>query len=633
VDRRWAAALALSITLLAVYSPVLRFDYLYHDDWLFFKTVKTSCAASPLYRYTQIRGSLLTPYLHCALFRSFDTIETAWVARSTVVGGILVFALVQLAFFRAIGLGWLAAGPLAFGTSVLPGVLAAGFWITAGATMFSLVPSACAALLTAFSLRPDVGPVRRTAFLVMASGLVLACLFMSQIAAMYFWALTAAMLATNLSREPSKAVRSLVSYVLVGAIPMAAYFIWFRHISGFAALLRAEDPMRGTLFADLAGTATWYITSALPLASSLWLVDLPLPLEVVVLGVFWLAALTCAARAARMAARRADRTGTMLAAAYPVLLAGLCILAFLPSLVTQFRVPVYRNLIPLSALMFLTGAIHLGENLRAGEWPTPVRGWIAGVFVIGLFVLTELSLAGRMVIPAAHEYSFVRSTLRDARPSGRPIDAVHVILPRSRSGLSTDEIDALTSQFFQDIRPMIEAVQRELGLNLWVTLHPRSENFRRADAVTLDFGALATTLLSKAALGQDANVLPIPLWAYGSRYYLFSFQGLIYGVSWRPGYAKWQDAIGPSPRVVPGATVDDVIRRLPPDDTIDPQPNLLHSVRAYNLVSYRGRIYAIPQGLGDVGEVDWHSGRVASLPGVFVDRTVEAALRRLAAVE
>lgn len=574
---RWFAGLVLGIVLLSVYYPVLTFEYLFHDDWLSIHARKSTCDTFPMYRYIQLRGTPLGPYVHCGLFRLFQTIDAAGLARLAIIGGIVAFAFLQTIYFQLVGIKKIAAISLAIGTSVLPGMLVAAYWITAGGGVFVLLPSATAALLTAAALQPGTGVTRRAAFLVGACGLELTSLLMSQVSAMYFWTLTAVMLATALSRDGRTAVRSLAVYGLVGGAPMAGYFIWYKYVSGLVPLLQAEDPLRGTMFSDLAGNAKWFFDAALPRASLLWFFDLSRGFGVAALVVFVLSLLLFSARMCWMAWRREDRTGSVLCAAYPLLIVGLGIAAFLPMLVTAFHLAVFRSMVSLSALMFLTGAIHLGVLLRAERWPPVIRICVAAGFVLGLCVVAGNSLIIRMVLPAAAEYSYVRSSLWDAAQSGRVANRVHVVVPRRTGTGTTDEMDNLSVQFPQDVEPMVQSIGRGLRLPaVPVSSSRQGEPFDPEGALILDL-----TQLSRSGLWK-------------------SFRTVV---------------------------TDEDIARLPPVETIDLQPRLLRSRAGYNLVSYRGQIYAVPQSLGPI--MNWETVQVGKLPGVVTGSTVEDVLARL----
>lgn len=622
--RHLAAALVLGVVLLCVYYPVFRFDYLYHDDWPLFASRESPCSPS-LGAWDQM-GRPGQRVVLCALYRLFEKIDEAWLARLAIVGGIIAFALLQSIYFQVLGISWAASVALAFGTSVLPGMLVFGYWITAGSIIFSLLPCAAAALLTHASLHPEKGIVQRAALISGACALQTVSLLIYQAGAMYFWTLTAVMLAALLSRGLRAAVRPLAAFTLVGAGPMAGYFIWFRYLSGWAPVLAVQDPYRGRIFSELSTSANWFFSSALPRAGLLWFFDLSRGFGLAVLTVFVVSLLLLSAYMWLTTWRWGDRTGSFLYAAYPVVIVVLGVLAFLPMLVTSLYLELFRSFIPLSALIFLTGTIHLGTILRAASWAPVIKTGVAACFVLGLSCLAVDSLVSRMILPAAAEYSFVRNSLLEAAEHGRRVERVHVVVPRRSLRFSTDEIDNFT---VQDLGTMILVIGRELGLPPRpVSFSLPGEPFEREGALVVDLAELSKSGLWKPAIAGEAtgDSQPLILWAHGD-YDLVAFRGLIYGVPRSLGHVTWEDGMAAKlPGVISGATVGEVMSRLPTEAAAESQPRLLRSHRGYNLVAYRGQIYGVPQALGPV---DWAGGRVDQLPGVVTGGTVEEVLARV----
>jgi hypothetical protein len=582
--RHWAAGLSLGIVLLCIYYPVFTHRYLYHDDWLHFSTRVTPCSVSPMSAWSEVAGRAIGQYVLCGLFSVFPTTDEAWIARTIVVGGIVLFAFLQWMYFETLGLSWGASLLLALGTSTLPGVLVISYWITAGSHIFAYLASVVAALLTEAAL-PLKNRYALAALIASACGLQIVALLTYQTAAMYFWTLTAVMLATRLPRGLRTAAHTLAGYAFVGAVPMAGYFIWFEYISGLAADLARQDPLRGTIFPDVATTASWFLHAALPRASSLWFLDPPRGFGFAVL-IFFFSTLTLPAVSMGF---RAWRTGaharSVLYALYPLVIAILGLLAFSPMLVASFHYEVFRSLIPLSALIFLTAAVHLGMIFRADLWPKSIRIGVVMAITLGLSCLAVNSLLGRMVLPAASEYAFFRSSLLDATRNGHAAGRVHVIVPMKLRELRTDEFDNLSAQRVQDIGPMIQVMSRELALQLSPpSFSFQGEPFDHEGTLILDLAELSKSGLWKSLLGSIE---------------------------------------APSPPIK-----SDIVNFQPPDPT-DPLPRLLSSYHSYNLVAYRGRIYGLPQSMGPRLPVEFSNGTIARLPYVIVGSTVEEVLARL----
>ena len=629
--RFWAAGLVLGIVLLCVYWPVFTYDYLYYDDWIHFSGHEVGCSTSPMYNWSQITGRSLGQYVLCGLFHAFDKTDQAWRSRLIIVGGIIAFAILQWMYFRAVGIRWMTAVCFAFGTSVLPGMLVFGYWITAGSIIFALLASTTAALLTHAAVTSEGSLARKVALIAGAGALQVAALLMYQTQAMYFWTLTAVMLAVRLSKGLRAAFRPLVAYTLVGAVPIAGYFIWFTQLSGLASELKRIDPSRGTMFTDLPDKAKWFFEEALPRASSLWFFDLPHGFGVAVLAVFAVCLILLSARLWRMIWRQGDRAGSMLYAAYPLVIVALGLLSFSPMLVTVYSSQVFRSMIPLSGLIFLIGAIHLGMIVRAYTWPLSIKVCVAAGFALALSCLAAGSLVSRMILPAAAEYSFVRNSLLETARTGHPATRVHAIVPLSTRELYTDELNGLSAQSGQVLGRMLEVMGRELGLHLGpTTFSLPGEPFEREGTLILDFAALSKSGLWKSVRTEGVtDSHPRLLLTQGS-YRLFAFQGLIYGVPLSLGPVKLEGGmVARLPGVITGTTVSEVVNRLPREAASDLLPQLLSSHQRYNLVAFRGRIYGVPWAAGELNLADWNSGRVDKLPGVVTGVSVAEVLSRL----
>lgn len=618
--QRWAAGLLLGIVLLCVYYPVVHSNYLYHDDWQFFAD-RASSVRSGIDDWSRIGGRPLEQYVLRSLFGMFETVDGAWVARLAIVGGIAIFAFLQSIYFQALGIRWLAALSLSLGTSVLPGMLVYGYWITAGSIVSALVASVAAALFTNAALTPGKGPARRSLLIAGACAFQAIALLIYQTDAMYFWTLSAVMLATLAPGGLRAAVRPLAAYALVGAAPMAAYFIWFRYFSGLAPVLAAADPSRGTMFPNAAATAKWFFGSVLPHASLLWFFDLPHEFGWVVLLACLSVLILLSARLWLTTRRKNDPAGSLLSLAYPFVILVLAIGAFFPMLVTNYYQQVFRSLVPLSALIFLTGTIHLGAALRTERWPPVVKTCLAAGFVIGLSWLASHSLTHRMVVPAVAEYSFVRDSVRQALQRGPRPDWVHVVAAKQRPKYDTDEIDNLLTQ---DLEPMLQAIGHDLGVHLGpMDFSLPGEPFDRDGALVVDLAELSKRGLWKAAPPESA----IPLWTYGNGYRLVVCRDVVYALPRDASPVTWErETLSTSRGVVTGSTVREVISHFPSEAALDRQPILLRAYGSYNLVGYRGHIYGLPQALGPV---NWEGGMVGRLPGVVTGATISDVISQL----
>jgi hypothetical protein len=628
----WAAGLVLAIALLCVYWPVFTSDYLYYDDWIHFNARSVGCTVSPTFHWHLISGRPLQGYALCGLFHILDRTGDAWISRLIILSGIILFAVLQWMYFRALGLRWITAVCFALGTSVLPGMLVIGYWITAGSIIPALVATTTAALLTQAAIASGGTFARKVALLAGACALQVIALLNYQTEAMYFWTLTAVMLAVQSAKGVRAVLRSLATYTLVGVVPMAGYFIWFTWISGWATELKRTEPLRGTMFTQLPYTAKWFLEKALPRAASLWWFDLPRGFGVAVLALFTVCLIVISMQGWRISRRQGDRVEGLLRGAYPVAMMAMGLLSFSPMLVTAFNARVFRSMVPLSGFMFLVGAIHLAAVARVDLWPQRVKLCLAGGFALCISCLASGSLATRMVLPAAAEYSFVRNSLLGAARTGSAPGGVHAIIPLVTHELYTDEFNGLSAQSGQVLRPMIQVLAGEVRLPVSATSFSLpGEPLERAGSLIIDFAELSRSGLWRSVRTGDPPD-PHSMQLITERgYNVFAFRGLIYGVPLSLGPVRLEDEpVDKLPGVITGTVLSDVLRRLGPVvSSLDTQPRLLSSHERFNLVAFRGRVYGVPWAAGALSLEDWTSGRVDKLPGVVIGANADDVLSRL----
>jgi hypothetical protein len=629
----WAAGCLLGIALLFVYWPILTNDYLYYDDWIHFNGRDIGCSASPMFHWHVISGRIFQGYALCGLFHMLDSTVDAWRSRLIVFFGIVAFAVLQWLYFRAVGIRWTAALCFAFGTCVLPGMLVIGYWITAGTIVPALIASTTAALLTHAAVTSKGTRARKVGLIAGACVLQVAAILSYQTEAMYFWTLTAVMLAVQLPNGPRAALRPLAIYAFVGFVPMAGYFIWFTRLSGWAGELKATEPLRGTMFTDVFGKAKWFFERALPRMSSLWLFDLPAAFGVAVLALFVVCLLLVSVRAGRMELQRqhGDRTNALLYAIYPLSILAVGIMSYAPMLATAYNVETFRSMVPMSAFLFLVGTIHIRMIVRADTWQLPIQMGAAAAFILGVACLSSDSLVSRMVLPAAAEYSFVRSSLQEATKTGHIASGVHAVIPVVTREFRTDEMNGLSAQSGQALPPMIQVMAREARLPVGpTTFSLPGEPFDREQSLVINFADLAKSGLWKSIHSGDPPSRHAVYLVTQQGYQVFAYKRRIFAVPLSRGTVRLDADEPPSlSGVVIGETVREVLGRLTGNAVTDSQPLLLRSHNNYNLVAFRGRVYGVPWSAGQLNLSDWNSGRVEKLPGVVIGANVDEVLSRL----
>jgi hypothetical protein len=111
-------------------------------------------------------------------------------------------------------------------------------------------------------------------------------------------------------------------------------------------------------------------------------------------------------------------------------------------------------------------------------------------------------------------------------------------------------------------------------------------------------------------------------------YNIVDFAGLFWGVP-QGMEVRWGDVnLRGKPGVMVDTTVKGLVARIPnqPATLLDIHPRLLETRGSYNLVAFRGVIYAIPQA---VGKVRLGEDNINNIPGIMQDSSIESLRRRI----
>jgi hypothetical protein len=103
---------------------------------------------------------------------------------------------------------------------------------------------------------------------------------------------------------------------------------------------------------------------------------------------------------------------------------------------------------------------------------------------------------------------------------------------------------------------------------------------------------------------------------------------LYYAVPQSLGAVKWgEEDVAKLPGVMVGNDAAKLAARIAGGSLATPPARLLRSVGTYNVVDFDGRIWGVPQSLG---EVRWGEDNVSAIPGVVVGETEEKVLEGIA---
>jgi hypothetical protein len=469
------------VLLVAVISPVFIYQYLYHDDWQWFGG---RCPGHWFY----LLGRPLGNAVLCAQFHSFSQIGDAYLARLETVGAVLLFLIAMYRFMCREGLPRQLSVFVAFGVAVLPGFLVVMFWLGAAYIAFSLLFSVYAALACQKALHRDSRDRSFYLLILGAGASELVSAYIYQTGAMMFLVLCAVTAVCVTKAGGRSFLRSFLVYGGVFAGANLVYFSWFKYF--VADNLAKTDPTRGTLFHDLAGALEWFAHDALPRAMQLWFAGASTSWVAQVVGFLFVASFVGFSLVVFREAPPKRRAGLVAVYGTTMLLLGLG--CFLPMIASNFRMPVFRLLIPLSAFVVATTSIHLyllGSRMR---YTAQKIGYLMAVPMVGIGFVAHQMLLDEMVMPRAAEVQQLRQIMHQAKVAGHEYDPVHIIsVPDNENPWKTDEIGALTASFVDDHSWMINYIRDEAGLpRVKVTHSSPGEAFDPKGKVVADLSAL-----------------------------------------------------------------------------------------------------------------------------------------------
>ena len=495
--------------LVAVLSPVLTYEYLYHDDWLHFG------GHGQMREWFQIMGRPIGHELLCLQYKLVENIEAGWRGRLVTVGALSVLLLCTSVFLRRHGYPAGLAVAIALGVTVLPGCLVFAFWLGSGFVVFGLLAAAVSALLcqTALMRKSPYGPgfwlllllaaiVESTAFLIY------------QTAGMFFLVFAAVALANRYSGSIGSLFRTGFVYGLVVVTASCAYFVGFSYM--VADRLAQANPERGVSVANLWDSTHWFFTSALMRALRIWFANS------VAAWIPWCVGLAfIVAFLAFVVVRMRISEGCHLAALkagaiYAGLMFVLGIGCFSPMLLASFRLEVFRSLVPLSAFVVVLTSTHTWLIVRSTELRWSVAGRLLLPVVVALGFFTHNMLLETITLPRSAEVTFLRDTMRAAASMGRGSWPVHVIVPKITYSWRTDEIGSLSAHFHQDVVPMLSLIRSELKLpQVPITTSVPGEPLDARAQVVADLSVLALTGID-AATKKEFRFLGLPEVSVGS---------------------------------------------------------------------------------------------------------------------
>jgi hypothetical protein len=391
ISRMKATPLAIVLTMLFVFLPVLVIPYAFSDDYPFLWIAdggrSTTQFGNNVVSAQTINGRPFAGLATEWAFSAAGTIENLrWVRFVGVIGMIALALLLQWALVRS-GFKPIAAALIAVFVCTMPPFQVWASWTVLFSTPWAALAAGGASRLAVAAVD---GPRRlMTDRLVGAAGLLLAALLTYQPAAMFFWVFFAVAL-IGAAQERRRAGRLARAHFGIAAVSLAIAYVVIKvsvHVIGS----HTTGAARNTLVRDYGVKIDWFLHGPLyqslnlfKLVSSLWLAYAVALVAIVGLVLLIL----------RRCARPALYLGIGIA---------LIPLSFLPNLVVSENSGGFRIKAALTGLLALYAALGaIGIWITARDWLKPQIGGTKFAAAERLAATAAVTVVGLSIFQAAN---------------------------------------------------------------------------------------------------------------------------------------------------------------------------------------------------------------------------------------
>jgi len=427
-----------------VYSPVLYFDYVFHDDATFWVKLKEygfkhmyfdRCISECRYgdallvtiqnffihkvsdlKFLRLLAIIISSGSACLLFQQM---------RRLLFSNIQAFLLISVIFF-------------------LP-----GFSVLIFNAAYSSIISLCILMACWSFHRINTAPG-----IILPAFSFLFAISIYPPAAMFYWVMAGMDVLfahdTQGSRFKSNIFRSIavgLACIMIYALSVFSMHFFYPHESNTASFYNPFN-----INHDMLGKLQWFFQEPLVNALNLWNIFPKKTLSIAVSGFIILTAWAAATKGRLHIDLR--RIG---------LLAFIFFLAFLPNLAAKGNAAFYRCLIPLSSLIWLVLAWSIFK--WADLIPTVLTKWsmiaLLSLVVVYAGITTYDNVLYYRVLPSTVEWNAYKSMAEQMH--FKKADAIYILLPYQLSNERYDEFNILSSDFIFDIYHLIYCAFKETG--------------------------------------------------------------------------------------------------------------------------------------------------------------------------
>jgi len=437
-----------------VYSPVLYFNYLFHDDVFFWAKLNES-GFKPYYfdgaifecRY----GDAFLLTLENFFVHSVSDFRFLRFLAILISSGSAYFLFVQM---RRLSFSNIQSFLIASAIFFLPGfadIICSGGYSSIASLSILL---ACWSFHQAETNKRTIIPA--IAFLL--------SLTIYPPATMFYWTLTGIHIIFIPSKDTIQSRNSILRLLAIGLLCILLYAIGIFMMHYFFIHRTKGSLYDPYVFSfDWAGKLRWFLQEPMGNVLNLWNIFPKTATSIMVSGFIVFTAVFTFARKIIVVEPQQRKAFTFTCLGQLILFIFISLLCFLPNLAAKVNAPFYRCLIPLTSLIcfVLVWAIF--------QWIAVIPLILTRSSVIALLCLTVVwagikthhNVLCYRVLPSSLEYKAYKSMAKEILL--KKIDAIHVLLPYPLSIQRYDEFGVISSHYTFDIYPLIYCVFQEEG--------------------------------------------------------------------------------------------------------------------------------------------------------------------------
>jgi len=441
------------LILVIVFSSSLCFDYLYHDDVFFWLKYENGSLKHLTFENNMVLGRYAAALLIDLQGMYVHKITDLKILRLLAVILLSGNAYMLLGTMRRLSWSYIQAFLAVLAISFLPGFADGVFYTSNVYVIFSVF----------FASWSFCRARKGQEFLVPSIILLVAIMFYPS-GAMFYWTLVGMSVLFVRDRFDTNFRRELFRFTTIGLTSLASYAILIYFMSFYYSyrVFNAYNPYNIVL--DWSGKLNWFFHVPILNALNLWCIFPKWSTVMFIVYFIFSAVLIAMIRAFKEYNYHHHLIRALTCLWQFIFFIFILFLTFMPNLAAQLNAPFYRCLVPLSSLIFfvLIWAIDQWTKViprAAGEMVLIV---LLSIAVVYGGIKTFNNVLFYRVLPSLVEWDTFKIMAQEGPiKNGGPI---YIVSPDHIPGLERyDEFGTLTSQFPEDIFPLLIASFREEG--------------------------------------------------------------------------------------------------------------------------------------------------------------------------